>query len=146
MESSINNLKEKYWEGKSSLDDERQLKRIISESDASKSEIEYFEFLMKKGNEKSPVSFKHPAKKSGKRFYMQIAAGILLILSTTFYLLKPEPQDPFLVKDPQQALLITQNALAMVSGNMKKGKKYVNELNEIEKAKDIFFNEINLNE
>lgn len=137
MESRIEELKQKYWDGNTTLQEEAELKAYFAQNKTLGTESRYFDALSKAGRMEAPVAFKHPGRKP-KRVWMAVAASVMIASATVALLVKqPKQEDPFLVEDPEEAFEITRNAMMMMSVGLNQGSVATEELNKINKAEEI---------
>jgi hypothetical protein len=136
MESRIEELKQKYWEGTSTLEEEAELKVYFSQNKTVGVEARYFDTLYKAKKTSAP-HFRHPGKKP-KRVWMAVAASVMIgSMAVALLIRSSEPEDPFLVEDPQEAYEITRNAMMMMSSGLNQGTMATIELKKINKAEEI---------
>jgi hypothetical protein len=136
MESRIEELKQKYWEGNSSLEEEVELKAYFAQNKTVGAEARYFDTLAKANKSEVPP-FVHPERKP-KRVWMAVAASVMIgTIAVALLMRQSEPEDSFLVEDPQEAFEITRNAMMMMSSGLNQGTVATAELNKINKAEEI---------
>ena len=148
----IHNLLESYWEGTSSVEDERQLKAFFSGNEvpeAFRTYQAYFAYLETAGKislEKNlPQIHKNPPfAKAQAPFYKRtvwqavgVAASLICIFSIYILLQSPKfspkekaqpiakllPKDSF--ENPEEAYKTAKEALLIFSGKMKAGKTMI---------------------
>ena len=125
MESQIDNLKEKYWAGKTSVEEEKMIKAFYAGSSEKDAESAYFRKLANTRKEKPPVEFKHPRQRNlFYRWYWAAAILAGIIAGTYFFAPAPE-QNEFIVDNPQEAYELTRSALFAVSEGINKGNAYI---------------------
>jgi hypothetical protein len=136
MESRIEELKQKYWEGTTSLEEEAELKMHFANNSTMGVEARYFATLQK-ANKRGVPDFVHPGQRT-KRMWMAVAASVMIGTATLTLLIKTnESKDPFLVEDPQEAYELTKNAMMMMSTGLNQGTVATTELKKINKAEEI---------
>ena len=158
----IDNLLEKYFNGDTSIDEERQLKQYFSQQpiDPDLAHLKpLFAFLKKEKTVEMPeqeaVNLRPIAggKKTGwRRFYsLAVAAAMLATFAVGGFLYQKnmaeereriayEKLHTDTYEDPEKAMAEIKNALALVSRKMNKGKKEAAKgLKKVEKL-DIFKN------
>jgi len=141
-------LIDKYWEGRTSLAEEHELKTAFSTStpdDINEEDGLYFSTLSKFGQLETDTFFddeilsKIRALDQPKpwqmrlRRYWQIAAAVALLLSVSIFLAKrsaPSMDDLAAVEDPREAFEITKQALLLISTELNKGATYTYALDE----------------
>lgn len=145
MEShNIRQLLEKYFDGETSVDDERVLKDYFSSDAVAPEFSEYKDIFGFYAAEKTHTSTREFTikKESNLRQILGIAASVVVILGIGFILLNTQPEaseDLGSFDDPEIAFLETQKALALIGQNLNKGKKSISYLNEYEVTKNKIF-------
>ncbi|MBT3209945.1 MAG: hypothetical protein HN704_13695 [Bacteroidetes bacterium] len=137
MESQINELKEKYWAGLSSVAEEKILKDYFSKEKSQANEAMYFEYLQQKATQKSPYVFKQPGKRVSFPKWLMAAAISIGIISGVFLLQISKTQDKFAIEDPQQAYKITRQALLTISTKMNKAEVIADNLEKFSEAQKL---------
>jgi hypothetical protein len=132
MESPIEELIEKYWNGETTLSEEKRVKDHFKINPALSKESEYFRFLKKE----QEVTFDKKVSKNSKKTWLSAAATIAVGLITAALVLQESNKDPFAIDDPEQALEETKRALMMIGLGLNEGQSYAMELTKINKAKD----------
>lgn len=145
MEShKIRPLLEKYFDGETSIEDERILKNYFSSDAVAPEFSEHKDIFGFYTAEKTLTSTREfPIKKeSNIRQILSVAASVVVALGIGFMLLKTQPEvasDLGSFDDPEIALIETQKALALIGQNLNKGKESINYLNEYEVTKNKIF-------
>ncbi len=135
MESRIEDLLAKYWEGESSLKEESRIRDHFRNNPSLTPEGRYFATLNEK--RQGTNSFKHPGKFQ-TRTWLSIAASLVLGLSVAFLVIQDaRKQREFVIEDPQEAYEITRKALLMVSTSLNEGTAYTGELKNLNEAEKI---------
>ncbi|WP_424961697.1 hypothetical protein [Ekhidna sp.] len=132
MGSQIDKLLEKYWNGETSLDEEKVIKAHFKSNPALTNEGHYFRYLAKE----KQVKYSGSKGISKKRAWMSAAATITVGLITAVLVFNDANKDPFAIEDPEKAFEATKNALMMISGELKEGKEHTLELSKFNKAKE----------
>lgn len=141
MESRIEELIAKYWKGKTTLDEEREVKLFFKQNPQLTQSGDYFSKLRKTVATKSEVTFKHPAKKNYSMRWSAAAAIIIGISTAIFVIRDAQYNQQYLVEDPQEAYEVTRKALLMVSVGLNDGKSHsANELKKLNEAEEIVMN------
>ena len=149
MRYDIDNLLDKYWNGESSLQDEKDLRAYFL-SDSVDEEYQdliplfsYFEAEAELGSDFEPDLSFTQEKKTKIRFFfpklIAIAASLVLLFtisrqwvdSSTDTIYKNKYTE---LQDPEEALQITLDALGFVSHNIEKGTREMVHIKEIEKT------------
>ena len=141
MELQIKNLLAKYWQGNTTLEEEKLVKEYFEEHSELSAEARYFEYLGKEKNKRSRRAFRHPGLRIRRTLFSSVAAAIILLFSLPFFIPDNAKQDKYAIHNPEEALEVTRAALMMVSEGLNKGKTYSNELNKFNEAKHIFKNQ-----
>ncbi len=138
--SNIEKLLEKYFEGETTISEEKELK-VYFTRETVPSHLERYKDLFQYFSEESNVTAtKELRLKSNKIFrysWIGIAASVALIAG--IFLTKtptPDPTDTF--EDPEIALQETKKILNMVSQYMNEGKQGLVYLHEFENTKNKF--------
>jgi len=140
MESRIKGLYEKYWQGETSVEEERLIKEYFKSNPDQSPESQYFENIEAKKGNKSEKPFEHPGRKI-QRVWLSVAAAVVIgLLSLPFIFQQETKQDQFAVDNPAEAYEITRASLMMVSNGLNKGKTYSKELSKFNEVKTIIKN------
>ena len=133
MESQIEELLHKYWEGETSLEQEQLIKSYFKSNPSLSHEGHYFRYLnkqrqmsMEQSNDKSKTS----------RTWLSAAATITIGLITAFLVFNEANKDPFAEEDPEKAPEATRNALMMIGAGLNEGQIHAMELTKFNKAKE----------
>lgn len=137
MESQIEQLKEKYWKGETTLLEEKELKAYFSKNLSPLPEPSYFRKLGKLSEGESSKPFENPGKRVKQSWWLAAASIAIGILVAVAVFRDAQQYDPYLIEDPQEAYEITKKALMMVSVSINDGGTYAAELNQINKAEEI---------
>lgn len=132
----IDNLLKKYWEGETSLEEEKQIKQVLSSTDENILHSEKTMFSFFENEKKIKFNGKLPSKGSKviKHNFIRsisIAASIVMLFAygTLIYTNNGIGNQNNIVRheitDPDEALEITKDALAMLAVNYKKGEESV---------------------
>lgn len=137
MASRIEELKKKYWNGQSTINEEEELKAYYAKNPHLSAEGQYFRTLKRKGDQQSFRTFSHPGKKYQRR-WLSVAATVLLGISVAFFVIQDaRKQREYVIEDPKEAYEITRKALLMVSSGLNEGAEYSSEIKKINKAEEI---------
>jgi hypothetical protein len=138
MESQIEKLKEKYWEGASSVEEEKLLWQLLSTEDKTGIDKGYFEELSKRKNFGQDIVFEHPERKNRLLMIISsVAATIIILVGLLLGLGDSEEKNQFAIDDPRQAYEISQKALLFVSAKLNKGKDYSVQMEKINEVKKM---------
>lgn len=137
MESRIERLLEKYWEGETSLEEEQELKEYFKENPSLTPTGLFFRSLKKTSEITSPRGFKVPVKRPG-RTRLSIAATILIgITLGGLFLRDAENRNDFEVDDPEEAYEIARTVLMKMSNSLNEGQTHSCQLQKLNKAEEI---------
>lgn len=140
---NIKQLLEKYFEGETSLQEEKELKNYFSSENIASELMPYKSMFGYFSNEKTTESKKEIVleKKSNSRKWLGMVASIVILLGIGFTFLKqPVQQDDLgTFDDPEIALIETQKALNLIAENLNKGKEKMYYLQEYENTKNKIF-------
>lgn len=136
MESQIKNTK--YWEGRTSVEEERILKNNHKNENPKNMEQFYFAEIENRKSIESTRQFSIPKRKTISIWKISsVAATIAILLAFALNYGDFNKKDQFLVEDPQQAYEISQQALMFVSAQLNKGKTYTAQMDKINEVKQI---------
>lgn len=132
MGSQIDKLLEKYWNGETSLEEERMIKDHFRKNPALSSESHYFRYLSKQ----KQVTFQGKKPVNHRRTWLSVAATISIGLLTAVLVFNDAKKDPFAIDDPEKALRATKEALLMIGSELNEGQKHTLELQKFNKAEE----------
>lgn len=141
-------LLQKYEDGETSIQEERDLKKYLGSNEIPKELMLYkkmFDFNVE--SRKIPYSKEIQLKSNSKKkwIYSGIAASILIIMSFIFFndLTNNELEEQNLgtIEDPEQAYLKTKETLQMVAEVFGEGREDLKYLDEFNKTKNKFIKE-----
>ncbi|KFF05003.1 hypothetical protein [Flavobacterium reichenbachii] len=160
--NKIENILEKYFQGETSIAEEKELKEYFSSSDVAQHLEQYkpmFGYFSQVKEQKStkelenfdqkeeaiPLITKSRDKK--RNAWLSIAASIVVLLGIGTYMYESEKTTTTVVAqselgtydNPEEALAATQKALALLSNNVNVGIESVQYINEYEKSKNKIF-------
>lgn len=148
MESiKIEQLIDKYFEGQTSIAEERELKAYFSSSDVAQHLEQYrhvFGYFTQAKQQKFTKSVPLQPRKQFNVMWLSIAASIVLVFGiATFKMMETESVKPSgelgTYNSPELAMAETQRALDLVSAKLNVGIESVNYINEYETAKSKVF-------
>lgn len=140
MELPIEKLLEKYWNGETTIAEEKLIKEYFKKNPSLTGKGRYFADLDKAKQAVPNSRFVHPVStEKNKNWYPAVAAAIMLGIVVTAFLFNQNntKQTQFAVDDPKEAYEVTRQALMMVSEGLNKGKTYSYELEKINEVKKI---------
>lgn len=136
---NIKNLIERYFDGTTSIKEEKELKIYFSSKNVAPELEKYrglFSYFSKEQQEENTREIVINPK---TRFNFWIAASVVVTLGLGIVLLQPKDSDLGTFDDPEIALQETQKALRLVSENINKGKEKMGYLQEFENTKKTIF-------
>ena len=141
----VEQLLEKYFQGATTIAEEKQLKAYFSSNDVTphlakyQSLFGYFE--TQKGTQFEQKLPLQPRKQSTVKWIGIAASFVVLFGLATFFLYPTEPKNEDLgtFDNPEEAYVETQKALLMVSEQVNFGMESVSHLKEYEKTKKTIF-------
>ena len=138
MESQIEKLKQKYWEGETSVEEERILKEHLKEADSNDLGKVYFSEIKNLKSIESNIQFTIPKTKKNIIWKLSsMAATIAILIALAIGFNNYEEPNNFAVEDPQEAYEISRQALLLVSSKLNRGKDYstrIGKINEVKKT------------
>lgn len=142
----IENLVEKYFEGQTTIAEEKKLQTYFSESDVAQHLKQYqsiFRFFEQERLIES--SRKAPSKtRKQKVVWLSVAASVAVLLGVGVFLYQNENAQPNSelgsYENPEIAFRETQKALKLLSENINVGVKSVHYIHEFDNSKNKIFN------
>ncbi|MFM2231146.1 MAG: hypothetical protein RL607_2404 [Bacteroidota bacterium] len=147
-DKNIDILVEKYFEGETSLAEEKQLKHYFASQEVAP-HLEQYRAIFCYFTQQQRDTFEKelvlaPQKTYPYRWF--VAASIALLLGGGFWFTQQESNPPLVAQSelgtydsPEKAFEETQKALAMVSGHLNTGIESMGYLNEYENSKNQVF-------
>ncbi len=141
----VEQLLEKYFQGATTIAEEKQLKAYFSSNDVAPHLVKYQTlfgyFETQKGTQFKQKLPLQPRKQSTVKWIGIAASFVVLFGLATFYFYPSEPkhEDLGTYDNPEEAFVATQKALLMVSEQVNVGMESVAYLNEYEKTKKTIF-------
>lgn len=135
---------EKYFQGETSVLEEKELKNYFDSSYVAPHLDQYqsfFGYFSKAATQEFNQTISLKAKKSNFG-WLSIAASVVVLLgiSTYTYLHHPESTDDLgTYESPEAAFEATQKALALLSKKVNVGIESVSYINEFQNSKDLIF-------
>jgi hypothetical protein len=145
----IENIVEKYFQGETSIAEEKELKEYFSSPDVAQHLEQYkpmFGYFSQVKEQKSTQEIPLQSKKRNVA-WLSIAASIVVLLGIgTFMYVSEKNTSPVVAQselgtydNPEEALAATQKALAMLSNNVNVGIESVQYIQEYEQSKNKIF-------
>ncbi len=138
MESQIKELKQKYWGGSSTIEEEKLLKQLLKKENKTDAESSFFTEIAMRKSVETAKEFSHP--KSKNRILWQltsVAATVAILIALAIGFNNSSNNNQFAIDDPQQAYEISQQALMLVSSKLNKGKNYSARMDKINEVKNM---------
>lgn len=147
MESDrIEIILEKYFQGETSIAEERELKNYFSSLDVAQHLVQYKPIFgyFSLAKEQHFVQEIPPQAKKRNVAWLSIAASVVVLLGIgtyTYYSIDSADKNKDLgtYNDPEKAFRATQQALLLLSGNVKVGIESAQYIQEYQIAKDKIF-------
>lgn len=136
-------LLEKYFEGETSIQEERELKAYFSSSEVA-THLESYKPMFTNFQKQKEVQFTkilplQPRKQNNVK-WIGVAASLVALFGTLLYFnSQKSSEDLGTFSSPEEAFVETQKALNMVSTEVNKGVKSIGVLNEYEQTKKTIF-------
>ena len=140
----IETILEKYFQGETSVLEEKELKNYFSSSNVAQ-HLEQYKPLFGYFSEASEQEFKQTIPLQSKKRnvkWLSIAASVIVLLgiSTFTYLYQPQKtNDLGTYESPEAAFEATQKALSLLSKNVNVGIESVSYINEFQNSKELIF-------
>ena len=140
-------LIEKYFEGETSIAEEKELKAYFSSSDVAQHLEQYkpvFGYFSQAKQEQFTASIPLKSGKKQKRLaWLSVAASVVVMLGIGFFAYQntsePTQENLGVIDDPEIAFKETQKALALISKHVNTGIESVNYLGEYQQSKNKIF-------
>ena len=140
-------LIEKYFEGETSIAEEKELKAYFSSSDVAQHLEQYkpvFGYFSQAKQEQFTASIPLKSRKKQKRLaWLSVAASVVVMLGIGFFAYQntsePNQENLGVIDDPEIAFRETQKALALISKHVNAGIESVNYLGEYQQSKNKIF-------
>lgn len=136
---NIKNLIEKYFDGTTSIKEEKQLKAYFSSNNVAPELEKYRGLFSYFSTEQQTQTAQEIVIRPKTRFNFWIAASVVVAIGLGIVFFQPKEEDLGTFDDPEIALQETQKALRLVSENINKGKEKMGYLKEFENTKNTIF-------
>jgi len=130
---------DKYFEGQTSLQEEKELKHYFSSPNVASELLPYrntFVYFSQEKTTQSSKKFVLPKASNSKKWF-SIAASVVVLLSIRFFMQQTEDLGTF--ENPEIAFIETQRSLRLIAENLNRGKEKVYLLQEYENTKSKIF-------
>lgn len=145
----IENILEKYFQGETSIAEEKELKEYFSSSNVAQHLEQYkpmFGYFSQVKEQKSTQEIPLQTKKRNVAWLSIAASAVLLLGIGTFFYVSQKPANHVVAQtelgtydNPEEALAATQKALALLSSNVNVGIESVQYVKEYEQSKNKIF-------
>ncbi|OXB07907.1 hypothetical protein [Flavobacterium pectinovorum] len=147
--NKIEDILEKYFQGETTIAEEKELKEYFSSPNVAQHLEQYkpmFGYFSQVKQQKSTQNIPLKTKKRNVA-WLSIAASVVVLLSIGTYFYVSEKNTASVVAqselgtydDPEEALKATQKALALLSNNVNVGIESVQYIKEYEQSKNKIF-------
>lgn len=143
----IEKLVEKYFEGETSIAEEKELKTYFSSSDVAQHLEQYkpiFGYFSQAKQEQFTASIPLKSGRKQKRLaWLSVAASVVVMLGVGLFAYQntseTAQENLGVIDDPEIAFKETQKALALISKHVNTGIESVNYLGEYQQSKNKIF-------
>jgi len=143
----IEKLIEKYFEGETSIAEEKELKAYFSSSDVAQHLEQYkpiFGYFSQAKQEQFTATIPLQSKRKQKRLaWISVAASVVVMLGVGLFAYQntseTAQENLGVIDDPEIAFRETQKALALISKHVNTGIESVNYLGEYQQSKNKIF-------
>ena len=143
----IERLIDKYFEGETSIAEEKELKAYFSSSDVAQHLEQYkpvFGYFSQAKQEQFTATISLKSKRKQKRLaWLSVAAAVVVMVCIGFFAYQnssePTQENLGVINDPEIAFRETQKALALISRHVNTGIESVNYLGEYQQSKNKIF-------
>jgi hypothetical protein len=146
--NKIERLVEKYFDGETSVEEEKELRKYFASTDVASHLMQYksiFEYLSHAAAQEYKQELAALPKLQYKKrikLWLSIAASVFVLLSAGMYVYVDRDvsrQDLGTCENPEEAMKETQRALAILSGHVNVGIESVMSLEQYEDSKKLIF-------
>ncbi|WP_026727575.1 hypothetical protein [Flavobacterium denitrificans] len=145
----IENILEKYFQGETTIAEEKELKEYFSSPNVAQHLEQYqpiFGYFSQVKQQKSMQEIPLQTKKRNVAWLSIAASAVVLLGVGTYFFVSEKNAAPAVAQselgtydDPEEALAATQKALALLSNNVNVGIESVQYINEYEQSKNKIF-------
>lgn len=148
MEShKIESLLDKYFDGETTLAQERELQEYFTSPDVAQHLEQYrpmFGYFAKEKEQRFDGTLPLKPRKRKVVAWLSVAASVAVLLGVGTFAYnnlgsQAAPNDLGTYDNPELAMQETQKALDLLSGHFNKGVESVSYINEYEQSKDLVF-------
>ncbi len=134
-------LLEKYFQGETTIAEEKSLQEYFSSSDVAQ-HLEQYRPMFNYFTHARTQEFTQPIPLKSKKHYaawLSIAASVAVLLGVFLTRTGNNSEDLGTYDNPEKAFEETQKALSLLSGNVNKGMESVGYIREYENSKNLIF-------
>ncbi|WP_431242838.1 hypothetical protein ACQ9BO_24430 [Flavobacterium sp. P21] len=145
----IENILEKYFQGETTIAEEKELKEYFSSPNVARHLEQYqpmFGYFSQVKQQKSTQKIPLQTKKRNVAWLSIAASAVVLLGIGTYFFVSEKTAAPAVAQselgtydNPEEALKATQKALALLSNNVNVGIESVQYINEYEQSKNKIF-------
>ncbi|WP_426484016.1 hypothetical protein [Flavobacterium sp. 2] len=145
----IENILEKYFQGETTIAEEKELKEYFSSPNVAQHLEQYqpmFGYFSQVKQQKSTQEIPLQTKKRNVAWLSIAASAVVLLGIGTYFFASEKDTAPAVAQselgtydNPEEALAATQKALALLSNNVNVGIESVQYINEYEQSKNKIF-------
>ena len=136
MESRIEELLTKYWDGETTLREEEELKAYFKDNPSLTPTGLYFRGIKKSAEIESDRKFRKPGSWFSQSRYA-VAATVAIGILVGALILRDTAKNDFEVEDPEEAYAIAQLVLQKMSASLNEAQTHSLQLKKINKAEEI---------
>jgi len=139
---NIKKLLEKYLDGQTTIQEEKELKQYFSSESIAPELMPYqdmFRYFSKERHVETEREFTIKQKSTKKWLWMAASVVVLLGVSLTFLKQPVQPDDLGTFDNPEIAFEETQKVLQLVAENLNRGKQKIEYIQEYENIKNTIF-------
>lgn len=125
MKNRLDILLPRYWEGETSLEEEKEIRSLLLQSDGYEAEKSFFLGLDEIADLKAEIQHPARAAKKWNSLWFQIAAGLLILLVSGISIRSYQQKQA-----EKEAYLQVMEALTLIQTNMQKGTENLQALEE----------------
>ena len=145
--NKIEDILEKYFQGETSIAEEKELTNYFSSSDVAQHLEQYkpmFGYFSQAKQEQFTASIPLKSGRKQKRLaWLSVAASVVVMLGIGFFAYQntsePNQENLGVIDDPEIAFKETQKALELISKHVNTGIESVNYLGEYQQSKNKIF-------
>ncbi|MCS4433916.1 hypothetical protein [Aquiflexum gelatinilyticum] len=136
MKNRLDSLLDKYWEGDTSLEEEKEIKTLLQETEDYESEKRFFQGIKIFANQKPEEFALLEKRKKGFGLWLKIAAIFIIFLAVGAAIFRYQEK-----KAEREAFEQVMQAFNMIQTNMQKGTQslgVMGEMKHLNTTQEIF--------